>query len=208
MVDLPHLTGQIPYDVEQAILRLREALEGLQGEVSSARARLLTMPPGLTLPEIQAALAPTGAYALPTAGALNTLPAPVNPAPPPGTPVNDGIPNHLPEVQATYAAFPIGPASTDEELFRFCQRVAQAILAAGTDPPGLLCGLLLKASGSNIFTCNGVSYSLQRVCYPNGHVFDIIIGAGVGGTRTPQWADNFLTDPASYAAATDPTAPC
>lgn len=209
--DLFHMTGQVPYSVEQNILRLRDALDRLQQQHADTRQTLDNLPPIHSLAEIQHALGPTGTNPLPTAELLNTVPAPTGGVPPPAPqPVNDGIPDHSAEVNAVYATNPVGPTSTDEEMFRFCQRVAQAILAANTDPVGLTCGLLLKDAGTaNVFTCNGESYSYSRVCYNNGHVFKIVVDADPGGVRTPTWADNSPPLlPGNYHVATDPTAPC
>jgi len=208
--DLFHMTGKVPYEVEQNILRLRDAIERLAGDHADTRSVVENLPPIYSLDQIQQALGPTGSNPLPTAGLPNTTPAPSSPVePPPPAPVDDGIPDHSAEVNAVYATNPVGPTSTDEEMFRFCQRVAQAILAANTDPPGLTCGLLLKDSGANIFTCNGESFSVSRVCYNNGHVFKIVVDADPGGARTPTWADNSPPLlPANYHVATDPTAPC
>lgn len=208
--DLFHITGQVPHQVEQNILKLRDALDALRRDHNATRDALLNLPPIYSLDEIQQALAPTGSNPLPTAELLNTVPAPTGGVPPPDPqPVGDGIPSHLAEVEAVYAAHPVGPTSTDEEMFRFCQYVAQAILSAATDPPGLTCGLLLKDSGANIFTCNGESYSFSRVCYNNGHVFKIVVDADPGGVRTPTWDDNSPPLlPSNYHVATDPTSPC
>lgn len=208
--DLFHMTGHVSYEVEQNILKLRDAIDRLAGQHQATRNALVGLPTIHTLAEIQEALGPTGSHPLPTAELLNTVPPPTGGVePPPPEPVNDGIPSHLAEVEAVYAVHPVGPTSTDEEMFRFCQYVAQAILAAATDPPGLTCGLLLKDSGANIFTCNGESYSFSRVCYNNGHVFKIVIDADPGGVRTPTWDDNSPPLlPANYHVATDPTAPC
>ena len=204
------MTGKTPYEVEQNILKLRESLDNLAKEHQLTRQTLLNLPPIYSLDEIQQALSPTGSNPLPTAAALNTTPAPSSPVePPPPTPVDDGIPDHSAEVNAVYAAHPVGPTSTDEEMFRFCQYVAQAIIASGTDPAGRICGLLLKPTGANIFTCNGETYSYSRVCYDNGHVFKVVADADPGGARTPAWEDNSPPLlPGSYHVATDPTSPC
>jgi hypothetical protein len=208
--DLFHMTGKTPYEVEQNILRLRDALDKLQQQHADTRDALNNLPPIYSLKDIQDALGPTGTNPLPTAELLNTVPAPTGGVPPPDPqPVDDGIPDHSAEVNAVYATNPVGPTSTDEEMFRFCQRVAAAILAAATDPPGLTCGLLLKAGGANVFVCNGDSYSYSRVCYNNGHVFKVVVDADPGGARTPTWADNSPPLlPAEYHVATDPSAPC
>lgn len=188
-IDFHHMTG-IPWEVEQNLQKLRSELEMTQQVNADLMARIQRLPPILSIEQIRQALGPMGGSALATAGLLNTVPAPTNPVPPPATPVADGIPSHISEVNAVYAVTPVGPASTDAEMFDFCRAVAAAILASNTDPPGLTCGLLLKAGGANVYVYNGDSYSFSRVCYNNGHVFKIVVDADPGGARTPTWDDN------------------
>lgn len=78
-IDLPILTGTIPHDAEQAILRLREAIEALQAQVSAGTG----LAGQSSLDQIQQALGPQGSNPLPTAGLLNTLPPSTNPVPTP-----------------------------------------------------------------------------------------------------------------------------
>jgi hypothetical protein len=205
------MTGQVPHVVEQNILTIRDQLDRLLTSHQQLQDAVANLPPIYSLKDIQSALSPAGTNPLPTAALLNTVPPPTSPVEqPPTTPVDDKIPSHIDQVNAVYASNPVGPTSTDEEMFRFCQRVAQAILAANTDPPGLTCGLCLSFAGaSNSFLCNGDWYRYNRVCYNNGHVFKIVADSDPGGTRTPAWEDNSPPLlPASYHVATDPSSPC
>lgn len=117
----------------------------------------------------------------------------------PETPIDDGIPDHLDVVTAIWNTAPLGPTSTDVELYRFCQDVANALLAV--DPP-YTCGLLEKSTGANIYSCAGESYSISRICYDNGHVFKILIDADPGGSRLPCWASNPPLIPDRYRDVT------
>ncbi len=117
----------------------------------------------------------------------------------PTSPIDDGIPDHLDVVTALWNAAPLGPASSDVELYRFCQSVANALLAV--DPP-YTCGLLAKSTGANIYSCAGESYSISRICYDNGHVFKVLIDADPGGSRLPCWASNPPLIPTEYRDVT------
>lgn len=52
-------------------------------------------------------------------------------------------------------------------------------------------GLLEKASGNN---WNG--YAVDIVCYPDGHIYDVLIDGG--GANTPSWQDKGMVDPSRY----------
>jgi len=110
-IDLPTLTGQIPRDVEQAILRLREAIEDQQLRAEALVAAVQALPAPLSIAEIQAALAPTGTHPLPTAALLNTTPAQTGPVPPaqpvPGQEVPNGYAAICPD--GTRVQFPTEP---------------------------------------------------------------------------------------------------
>ncbi len=205
-IDLPNLEGKADYDVVRAIHLLWNALDTAQAKNAELVKRIEALPPQLTLEEIQAALGPQGTHTLPTAALLNTTPPETTPTPP--TPAPNTVPDHSDIVNAVYATHPVGPTSTLEEIFRFTQAVAWEVLASATDPDGFTCGLLYKPSGENIFTCAGVSYSISRVCYPNGQIFKVLADAGLGGSNTPQWVDNGTVDPSSYRPATNPSSPC
>lgn len=205
-IDLPVISGQVPYAVEDAINRLREELERTKDELEKERAIREATPAPLTIEEIWAALSPTGPFPLATAGLLNTEPPPTTP--PPTPPPSDNIPDYLAVVQAVHASLGVSGASTDEQMFRFIQTVVQDINLTGTVPAGIVCGLCLAPpAGANVFTCAGITYRYGRLCFSNGHLFDVLIDADPGGARTPQWADNGF-DPSLYSVATDPSSPC
>lgn len=211
-VDLPHFSGQVPHDVEQAILRLREAIEFNALRVSRVNDQLSAMPRPLTIEEIQARLSPTGDYPLPTAGLLNTTPPVTAPTTggntPPPPPVDDGIPDYLSIVQADAAAAGITGASTDEEVFNFMRQVVADINASGMNPAGIVCGFTdAPPGGDNVFTCAGSTYRYARVTFSNDHTFKLLIDADPGGARTPEWADEGITA-GLYRVATPPGDPC
>lgn len=199
-IDLPHFTGQVPYATEQAIQRLREHLETALTENDTLRATIAALPPPLTLPEIQQALSPTGAYPLPTAGALNTTPPPSGgiAPPPPAT-----APNHLDIAQAALATLGINASSTPEELFRYAQLVAWNVQALGTDPPGWNVGLLMQGSGSGVFNCAGINYASFRICYSNGANIKILTGSFVA-----EWLQEANIPLSDYHVPTDPASAC
>ncbi len=205
-INLPHITGQVPYDVERTIQILREQLESAVGRLEEHEAYMAAQPPILTMEEIQEALGPTGSNPLETAGLLNTTPAETTPPPPP--PPDDGIPDYIAIVTAAHGSLGISGTSTDEEVFRFIQTVAENINLSGMNPSGIVCGLTLAPpGGDNVFTCAGTTYRYARVTFSNGHVFKCLIDADPGGARTPTWADNGL-DPSLYSVATSPSSPC
>ncbi len=135
-IEFRHMTGTIPWPVEQNIEDLRTAYHQLEAQHQDLMAQVASLPPILSIEEIRQALGPLGSSPLPTAELLNTVPAPSSPEGPPSTPVDDGIPSHIAEVNAVYAASPVGPTSTDAEMFDFCRQVAVAILAANILPSG------------------------------------------------------------------------
>lgn len=199
-VDIPHLTGLVPYPVEQAILRLREAIEAHGAQLDDQDAVLAGLPPPLTLSEIQQALSPTGDYPLPTAGLLNTVPANTGggDVQPPVT-----VPNHLDIVQSVLASMPLDGSSTNEQIFRFAQMVVWQIFQLGTDPPTINVGLLHQASGDGVFTCAGVPYATFRICYDNGANIKILTGS-----FTAQWTQEANVPLDEYRPPTDPSSPC
>lgn len=123
----------------------------------------------------------------------------------PSTDPADDIPDHGDVVANAHNAHGIGPGSSDEDVFRFVQDVAWELAGLGEDP---LAGLLLKSAGAGIFTCAGETYSYTRVCYSNGHIFDILIDGDPGGARLPSWGDDGFVDVGFYHVATDPSSPC
>lgn len=121
---------------------------------------------------------------------------------------NDDIGDQLAVVQAQAVLTPLTPASTVAEIFDFVRKVAWTLTGLTFhDPNGaVIAGLLEKNAGENIFTCNGHSYSISRVCFSNGHIFKILGDAGPGGANTPSWQDN--GGPGAYLPAVDPSLPC
>lgn len=123
------------------------------------------------------------------------------------TPVEDFvIPDQSLLVQTTVASLP--PLVTLADIFKVPQTVAWSLRAQQIDGADFPLGLLIKEGGDNIYTCGGVSYSVSRVCYPNGHIFKILGDAGPGGNNSPQWVDDGFVAPERYGVATDPSAPC
>lgn len=200
-IDLPIFTGQVPYDTEQAILRLREHVESVITENRNLRAQLSGLPRPLTLAEIQAALSSTGSHPVSIAGSPDSVPPQTQP---PSAPPRVTVPNHLDIVQAAYATLGgLNDTSTPEQLFRFAQLCAWNIQLANLDPPTIHVGLLMQGGGDGIFTCAGTSYACFRICYDNGANIKILTGS-----FQPQWtqeADVPLTD---YHVPTDPAGAC
>lgn len=64
-------------------------------------------------------------------------------------------------------------------------------------------GLLIKTGGNN---CNG--YATDIICYPDGHIYDVLFGAG--DENGPTWQDKEFVSIDRYHAAIpvdDPTGP-
>lgn len=211
-VNLPTFTGEVKYNTEQAIYRLREALEM---HVRDLHNKIDGIPPGLTLAEIQRELSPTGSYPLPSAALLNTETPPTSPGGgDPTPPVEDGIPDFTAIVVAAHDALGIGPTSSPEEVFNFMRTVASDINNTpwqsdpALNPSGLVCGFTsAPAGGDNVFTCLGETYRYARVTFSNDHTFKILIDADPGGARTPEWADEGITA-GLYRPNTVPGSPC
>ena len=68
-------------------------------------------------------------------------------------------------------------------------------------------GLLIKTGGDNAILWQGYSFSSSRICYPDGHIFKLIIDAGPGGANLPTLADNDFVDKSLYVPAIDPSKP-
>lgn len=210
--DLPHFTGEVPYQTEQAILLLRSALDR---HIQELHARIDNLPAPLSLSEIQQELSPTGSYPLPTAALLNTTPPPTSPgstAPP--TPVEDGVPDFIDIVTAAHDSMGIGPDSPPELVFDFMRTVCANINASpwqsdpAQNPSGLVCGFTdAPPGGDNVYTCAGETYRYARVTFSNDHTFKLLIDADPGGARTPEWADEGITA-GLYRPATSPGSPC
>lgn len=83
-----------------------------------------------------------------------------------------------------------------ERAFAITQRVAWVLRDQG-------CGLLIKPGGDNVIQFGRYSLSTQRVCFPDGTIYDIIGGAG-DGSCSPQWNYNGTVETGRYVAAIDP----
>ena len=131
--------------------------------------------------------------------------APPTPAPPPpgsgGLPTGncDSLVNDKPALVACIHAT-INPGSSAARAFEVTKRVAWALRGEGA-------GLLIKNGGENIISWRGYSFSLSRICYPDGHIYKVLSDAGEGGANGPTWADNDFVDPSLYVPAIDPSLP-
>lgn len=94
----------------------------------------------------------------------------------------------------------INPGGSLALAFEITKRIAW--LARGE---GL--GLLIKNGGENTIGWRGQSFSVSRVCYPDGHIYKVISDAGEGGTNGATWADNDFVDKSMYVPAIDPSLP-
>lgn len=97
-IDLPNISGKVPHDVEQAILRLREGLETAMSQAAAAADAAANMPAPLTLPQIQQALSATGSHPVQTAALLGTNDPPATPPSPPTVPPGQTYPDDYADV--------------------------------------------------------------------------------------------------------------
>jgi hypothetical protein len=98
-------------------------------------------------------------------------------------------------VECVHAA--IQPGRSEHLAFEVTKRVAWLLRGEGA-------GLLIKTGGENIIAWMGYSFSLSRVCYPDGHIFKVLTDAGEGGTNGPTWSDNDFVERRFYVPAIDP----
>lgn len=91
----------------------------------------------------------------------------------------------------------IQPGGSAALAFEVTKRVAWLLRGEGA-------GLLIKNGGENTIGWQGYSFSVSRICYPDGHIFKVISDAGDGGTNGATWADNGFVDPGLYVPAIDP----
>lgn len=131
-----------------------------------------------------------------------------------GTPVEDfTIPARLDVVEAVITSLG-GPSAllTLADLFKVPQMVAWELRNQTIDGMDFPAGLLLKAGGENVYTCGGETYSVSRICFPNGHIIKIMAAVGPWGppdvTNAPQWVDDGFVPAERYHIATDPSLPC
>jgi hypothetical protein len=91
----------------------------------------------------------------------------------------------------------IQPGGSGALAFEVTKRVAWLLRGEGA-------GLLIKNGGENTIGWQGYSFSISRICYPDGHIFKVISDAGDGGTNGATWADNDFVDRSLYVPAIDP----
>lgn len=91
----------------------------------------------------------------------------------------------------------IRPGGDEFRAFEVTKRVAWLLRGEGA-------GLLIKNGGENIIAWKGYSFSLSRICYPDGHIFKVLSDAGPGGTNGPTWSDNDFVDRSLYVPAINP----
>jgi len=98
-------------------------------------------------------------------------------------------------VECVHAA--VRPGSSGAMAFEVTKRVAWLLRGQGA-------GLLIKNGGENIISWAGYSFSISRICFPDGHIYKVISDAGDGGTNGPTWADNDFVDRSLYVPAIQP----
>lgn len=137
-------------------------------------------------------------------GLPGPAPAPPPPPPPPSDPPQPpheawedcgGLGDHQQIVECVHDW--VNPGGSAALAFEVTKRVAWLLRGEGA-------GLLIKEGGENIISWQGHSFSISRICYPDGHIFKVISDAGDGGTNGATWADNDFVDPSLYLPAIDP----
>jgi len=91
----------------------------------------------------------------------------------------------------------INPGGDAELAFEVTKRVAWTLRGEGA-------GLLIKNGGENIISWKGYSFSISRICYPDGHIWKVLSDAGPGGTNGATWSDNDFVDKSLYVPAINP----
>jgi hypothetical protein len=94
----------------------------------------------------------------------------------------------------------INPGGSLAKAFEVTKRIAWLGRSQGL-------GLLIKNGGENTIGWQGLSFSVSRVCYPDGHIWKVLSDAGEGGTNGATWSDNDFVDKSLYVPAIDPTLP-
>lgn len=176
------------------LYQIEEAVTAANTTIRSQAETIASLQTNLTRTQRTAKAALSGSIRLGAAGGGGT-PIPIDTMP---------IPNHLVDVQAIWtAAQPTvntlewGFARTRELAWQFRNEIVEGVPFA--------MGLLLSG-GANLYTCNGITYKVGRVIYPNGHVFKIL--TDIPGTMNPSWQDDSFVDPQRYSPATDPSVAC
>lgn len=91
----------------------------------------------------------------------------------------------------------VNPGGSGDLAFEVTKRVAWLLR-------GQSAGLLIKIGGENTTPWMGYSFSISRICYPDGHIYKVVSDAGPGGANGVSWADNGYVDPSLYVAAINP----
>src|SRR5438132_817796 len=91
----------------------------------------------------------------------------------------------------------VNPSGSGDLAFEVTKRVAWLLRGQGA-------GLLIKNGGENTTTWMGYSFSISRICYPDGHIYKVVGDAGPGGANSASWGDNGYVDPSLYVAAINP----
>lgn len=89
----------------------------------------------------------------------------------------------------------VNPARTVEAGFEVTKRIAWLLRGEGA-------GLLIKNGGENIISWMGYSFSVGRICYPDGHIYKVL--SDVPSTNGAAWGDNGFVDPSLYVPAINP----
>ncbi len=85
----------------------------------------------------------------------------------------------------------INPGASGTLAFEVTKRVAWALRGQGG-------GELIKTGGENIISWQGQSFSISRICFPDGHIYKIISDAGDGGTNGSTYSDDGFVDKSLY----------
>jgi hypothetical protein len=94
--------------------------------------------------------------------------------------------------------------STEANAFDVTKRVAWLLRGQGA-------GLLIKNGGENIISWRGYSFSISRICYPNGALIKVLSDAGAGGGNGAAWDTSLFrageVSPSLYVPAINPDLP-
>ena len=90
--------------------------------------------------------------------------------------------------------------STLENAFDITKRVAWLLRGRGY-------GLLIKDGGENVIGWRGYSFSISRICLPNGNIIKVLSDAGPGGNNGAAWDDSLYVDSNLYVPAINPELP-
>ena len=128
------------------------------------------------------------------------------PAPPPGGgPVGDGKWQNCGstpgDTLVACVRASVNPGGSGDLAFEVTKRVAWLLRGTGA-------GLLIKNGGENTTNWMGYSFSISRICYPNGGIVKVVTDAGPGGANGATWDDsqNYAgaVSPSLYVAAINP----